>query len=301
MRRPAALVLACALAALPPGAATAAADPAGVLPDEAALAPLRRAGAIERHTPETLWERIDGEAELYRGYGLAASAHVLYADPAAGERRVEASVFSFADPLGAFGVFAAFRPPAGAGGTALGNGGCVEDYQGFFWQGAHFVLADAAGPDATRASDVRRALEAAAARLGAPPPPPKALADFSRVADARTVRYQPQHLLGREALPPGLEGVAAGTPVFVSVPPASLEDAKAWLAGYARALEGAALGERDGRPLLVGRDPALGPVVLLGGAGGIAGARSSPDAEGILELLATLLGTAGGQGAGDTR
>ena len=99
----------------------------------------------------------------------------------------------------------------------LGNGGCVGDYQGFFWHGDLFVLADAAGPAASRLADLRRALETAAVLLGPPPPRPEPLRAFSRFADTRTIRYQPPHLLGRAALPPGLEGTAGGTPVLLSV------------------------------------------------------------------------------------
>jgi hypothetical protein len=109
------------------GAADAAPpDPATALPDAAALAPLASAAPIERHTPDTLWERIDGEAELYKSHGLAASAHARYEDPKDPDRRVELSAFSFADPLGAFGVFAAFRPSR-CDGLGPGNGGCLGD------------------------------------------------------------------------------------------------------------------------------------------------------------------------------
>lgn len=280
-------VLAAALApvlALAAGTALAApADPAAALPAAAALAPLARSERIERHTPETLWERIDGEAELYNSYRLAASAHALYGDPALPDRRIDLSVFSFADPLGAFGLFAAFRPPECAV-QALGNGGCLGDYQGFFWHGGFFVLADAAGPDAARSGDLRRALEAAAALLGPPPPRPEALRAFSRFVETRTIRYQPRHLLGRDALPPGLEGKAGGTAVFLSVGPGGAPSAAA-IDAYAGVLEAPVLGEHKGLRVLTGRDPALGPVILLGGRQGIGGARSAADTPGLRDLL----------------
>jgi hypothetical protein len=239
-------------------------DPAGILPGETALAPLLRGASIERHTPDTLWERIDGEAELYRSYGLLASAHAGWEDPGNRDRRVELSVFEFSDPLGAFGVFAAFRPPECFPVARIGNGGCLADYQGFFWQGTLFVLADGAGPEATRAADIGRALEAAAALAGAVPPRPEALRAFSRVAETRSIRYQPQHLLGREALPPGLEGSAAGVAVFVSIGPCNAQVTGAALDGYAAALTGAVRSEREGHQVLTGHDPALGQVALVG-------------------------------------
>ena len=264
MRLRAAVAVAALLAWFLPGRAAGAADPLAALPEPGALPPLAREGEVARHTAETLWERIDGEAELYRAYGLAASAHAGYEDPANGDRRVELSAFLFSDPLGAFGVFAAFRPPECFPVARIGSGGCLGDYQGFFWQGRLFVLADAAGPEATRAADIRRALEAVAALAGPPPPRPEPLRAFSRFADTRSIVYQPRHLLGREALPPGLEGLAAGTPVFLSVGPCDTEKMEAALDAYAASLERPERSVVNGYRMLSGRDPALGPVILAG-------------------------------------
>jgi hypothetical protein len=282
---PAALAL---LQLLAVAARASTADPAAALPAAAALPPLLRQADIERHTVDTLWERIDGEAEMYRVYGLTTSAHALYEDPAQPDRRVDLSVFALADPLGAFGLFAAFRPPECDAVEPLGNGGCVGDYQGFFWHGRLFVLADAAGPAAARAADLRRALASAAALLGSPPPRPEQLRAFSRVADTHTIRYQPQHLLGRAALPPGLEGAAGGVPVFVATDPGTGASVAATLDAFAGVLEEAVRSERDGLPVLAGRDPALGPLTLVGGRSGIIGARAAPGAPGVLQVLDAL-------------
>jgi hypothetical protein len=287
-----ALPAALALLQLLAGSAHAApADLAAALPAAAALPPLVGRGGIEHHTAETLWERIDGEAELYRSYGFAASAHARYEDPAEPDRRVELSVFAFADALGAFGLFAAFRPPECTV-LPLGNGACVGGEQGFFWHGDLFVLADAAGPAAARRDDLHRALTAAAALLGPPPPRPEPLRAFSRLVDTRTIRYQPQHLLGRAALPPGLEGTAGGTPVFLSTGADAGQGAAA-LAAYARVLAGEVRVERNGFTVLSGRDPALGPVTIVGGRHGISGARSAPDSPGVQRLLESLVAHGG--------
>jgi len=258
---PAALALLLVLAG-PTRAATA--DPAAALPAATALPPLVRQANIERHTAETLWERIDGEAELYKSHGLTVSAHAFYEDPTQPDRRVELSVFAFADPLGAFGLFAAFRPPECYPVQPLGNGGCVGDFQGFFWHDNLFVLADAAGPAASRPADLRRSLETAAALLGAPPARPESLRAFSRFAETRSIHYQPLHLLGRAALPPGLEGSAGGTPVVLSVGPCDIEAVTRAFDAYAAVLEAAVRSEHNGYRVLTGRDPALGPVVLVG-------------------------------------
>ena len=273
-------------------ARAASTDPAAALPAATAIPPLVRQGNIERHTAETLWERIDGEAELYRSYGLSASAHARYEDPAQPDRSVTVSVFSFTDPLGAFGLFAAFRSPESAV-QSWGNGGCVGDYQGFFWQGDLFVLADAAGPPSARLVDLRGALQAVAAALGPPPARPEPLRAFSRFADTHTIRYQPLHLLGREPLPPGLEGLAGGTPIFVSTGAVGSERIAAALDAYERVLEGAVRGERHGFTVLSGRDPFLGPVTILGGRDVICGARSAPETPRVRELLEDVAGHGG--------
>ena len=272
-------------------------DPAAGLPAAGALAPLIRGERVERHTPETLWERIDGEAELYNSYRYTASAHALYEDPATPDRRVDLSVFRFSDPLGAFGLFASFRPPECAV-QPLGAAGCLGDYQGFFWSGELFVLADAAGPDASRPADLRRALEAAAALLGPAPSRPEPLRAFSRFVETRTIGYQPRHLLGREALPPGLEGKAGGTFVFLSVGPEGAPADSAAFEAYAGVLGSAAFSEHRGRRFLTGRDPALGPVTLLAGTRSLAGARAPADTPGLLDLLEAL-GAHGGDPAGE--
>jgi hypothetical protein len=177
---------------------------------------------------------------------------------------MELSVFVFSDPLEAFGFFAALRPPECAPLASIGNGGCLGDRRGFFWQGPLFVLAEASGPAATRPADVRRALEAVAALAGAPPARPEPLRAFSRFADTRSIVYQPRHLLGHEALPPGLEGLAAGMPVFLSVGPCDTERMAAALEAYAAVLERPERGVVNGYRMLSGRDPALGPVLLAG-------------------------------------
>jgi hypothetical protein len=56
------------------------------------------------------------------------------------------------------------------------------------------------------------------------------------------------------------------------------------------------LAERDGSLVLSGRDPALGPVSIVGGRRGMSGARSVPDAPGVRALLDSL-GAPGGEPA----
>jgi hypothetical protein len=243
---PAALALFQVLAG---SASAATADPVDALPAAAALAPLVRRASVERHTVDTLWERIDGEAELYKAYGFAASAHALYEDPAQPDRRIDLSVFAVADPLGAFGLFAAFRPPECDAVQPLGNGGCISDYQGFFWHGDLFVLADAA----TRCVAARRSAPGARNRCrppGAPPPRPAPLRAFSRFrhADDPLSAGAPARTGSPAAR---AEGTTGGTPIFVSTISGTSERGAA-LDDYAGVLEGTVCKERNGVLVLRG-------------------------------------------------
>ena len=261
MRRLAAALAASLLLAAAPVAAVPI-DPGAGIPAPTALSPLVLAGAVERHTPEDLWERINGEAELYKSYAFVSSAHVRYEDPDDPDRSVTLSVFMMDREIGAFGMFASFRPADCLRVQPIGNGGCLGGEQGFFWHGAFFVLADAAGPDASRPADLRRALEAAAAALGPAPPRPDYLRVFARFVDTETIRYHPVHLLGRKVFPPGLEGRSDGVTWFLTEGACNLE---AIYATYADTLQGAVRSEPGGLRTLSGFDPELGPITLSGG------------------------------------
>ena len=249
------------------------------VPSAGQLAPLQLAGAVESFSPETLWERINGEAELYRLYGLAEAAMAYFEDPRDAERGVEVSLFRLADPLGAFGLFAVFR---GTGGTPLdlGNGGVLDDYQAQFWQGDLFALFHAFGTDGTRRKDLRRAAQAVSQGLGAPRDPPKLLTRFSGLVRPDSIRYYPDHLFGRATLPPGLSGThAGGTVLFIGTTGGET------LSEYTGALTTTAE-PAPGR--VTGRDPDLGRLTLAIHNGRLLGVRgdvAEKDLGGLLRRL----------------
>lgn len=261
--------------------AAAAADETWVPgPDD--LAPLRRSGSVETYTADNLWERIDGEAELYRRFGLTGAEIARFDAPGDPDRSLELSVFRVGSSLEAFGLFASFRDPARAE-EALGNGGQVGDALAFFWQGAIFVHLYASGPEASRRTDLRRAAEAVSRRLGPPPQRPPPLARFEAVVDPTTVRYLPDHLLGRETLPAGFEGTTReGVRVAASAGQATLD-------GYAGVLEAPRRTARGDLQLLAGTDPSLGIVALAAQGGRIAAALAPALDEETVRLLRSLL------------
>ncbi len=277
MHRAAALLLVLAVPAV--GGAEGAAG----LPDAGTLAPLVRVGEVERFTPDSLWEKINGEAELYRRFGLREAAFAYFEHPQEPSRGLEVSAFLLAEPLGAFGLWAAVRPAAAAV-EPLGNGAFRTRYHAALWHGATFVRLHAFGDDGQRAEHLAAGLREVAAGLGAVPPRPALLHAFEALVAPGTVRFAPDHLLGREALPPGLEGrTEEGLGVFVSS--AGVGEPE----GYrARLREGRAVALADGEGF-GGIDPDLGPVSWVVRSRRLAGLRAPPEAPGAERVLKSLL------------
>jgi hypothetical protein len=267
-------------------AGAALADPAGFIPPSSELASLVLAGQVEKHTPDSLWEKIDGEAESYRRFGLVSAALAYFEIPGNPDAGLEVSAFEMGDELGAFGVWATFRRP-GDPVEALGNGGLRDDYQAALWSGRSFFLLHAFGSEAERSASLARGIDALLARVGASPPRPPFLSSFEEIADPSTVAYAPDHLLGRGVLPPGLEGrTREGLGVFAST---SAPGAPPALAAYRALLGDARPVEEGGASGWAGTDPDLGPVVLLVSGSRLVGVRAAPDAPGAAGALARLL------------
>jgi hypothetical protein len=276
-------ILALLLTALP----AAASGPEALLPLPSQLAPLAPDGATVLHTADSLWEKINGEAEQYRRFGVRRSASAYFTLPDDPMRGVEISLFDMGSPLGAFGMYAAYRSPS-VPRMEAGNDGSFSDRQAMFWQGRHFVLIDGFGPDETRAEDLRGALAAVAARLGPVPPRPSGLEAFERIAVPGSVLYIPDHLLGRDAMPPGFEGRSAdGVRIF-----ASLTAPRVSSSAYRGLLESTVSFRLPGGDGYSGTDPVQGEVTVVfrkGGMVGLLAPLKDPSTIPLLTRLLTLL------------
>lgn len=261
-------------------------DPASFLPGPEELRPLAPAGPTERYTAENLWEKIDGEAELFRRYGLSSAVFKRFEHPADPDHSQEIAIFIVDSPLEAFGLFASFRStdlPV----ENIGNGGVLGDHLALLWHGRYFMLLDSQGPEDSRPRDLRKALEAVAARLGPAPPRPPLLKSFLELARAETVRYLPDHLLGREVLPPGLIGTHdSGLEIFRGTGPVSETPI---LKVYRKILESPQTKKWGGAFVLSGRDPVLGPVSIGIKGDRLAGARAEADHPRVQEIVLRLL------------
>jgi hypothetical protein len=87
------------------------------------------AGEPEHHDTETIYDYIDGHAEVYVAYGLRRSVSQRYAAPGGAEIVVD--LFELASPADAYGVFSHDRSGEPA---TVGNGGVYRSGWLSFWQ-----------------------------------------------------------------------------------------------------------------------------------------------------------------------
>jgi hypothetical protein len=86
------------------------------------------------YTPETLYDYIDGGAELYISYNFREVASVILAKEGLGEIRVE--VFDMGEPKNAFGVFSHTRTKND---FEFGQGSQYFTGAEIFWKGKYFI------------------------------------------------------------------------------------------------------------------------------------------------------------------
>lgn len=277
---------ACLLACILLPAAAAALELPALFPDTVPIGSETPRGKIETYSTETLWEKINGEAELFRRFGFLGAAFARYEQPGDIDRSLEVAVYVLPDSLSAFGLFATFTSPEEPQ-AEFGNGAVIGSYQGYLWHGGYFVIVSAFGPAEDRALAVKEAISRIAATLDPPPPTPPSLEAFRKVVDPATISYRPDHLFGREVLPPGLEGnLTGGTRIFAAMEKVLADEI---LAAYSILLEDPREWQDGGATLLSGTDSFLGPVIIAATEDRLAGARALPDEESLTEILLQLL------------
>ncbi len=168
----------------PPPDRETGADPAASIPLE--VDGWRVEGGMEAHDTDTIYDYIDGHAEVYLAYGMQRCLSWRYRGPQ-GEPAIVLDLFELASPADAFGVFTHDRDGAE---LAVGQGGLLRSGWLSFWKGSWFGSVYAEG-ESERADRALLAIaDAAAAAIeeeGAVPPLVDELPDSG--LDPRSVRF----------------------------------------------------------------------------------------------------------------
>jgi hypothetical protein len=220
-------------------------------------------------TEETLFDHINGEAELYFPYGFDALATARYVKKDAPGSEVMADVYRMGSLLDAFGIWSNYRK-ADAPACNLGDDCVLSSSQMLFYQGRYFVRLQATGTPAP-GQDVFLACGRALSRnLPSGKGRPGELEIFHLPGVVpKTERYLPQSVLGYPFFRRGVTAEAnlngERAQVFVVFEDSAAAARKAFDLYHASLKEEgrtAKLSEKEGRISLEGIDPLYGKVIV---------------------------------------
>lgn len=153
---------------------------------------------------DSLFDRINGESELYFPYGFRSLAYARYESRQNPEVALDADVYEMGSLLDAFGMFANYRKKTDAD-LAAGAGGVVNESQAFFYQDRYFVRLQVTGAVSAPRETITACAVAVANLLPRNAARPRELEalDVPGVI-GKTERYIAQSLLGYEFFRRGL-------------------------------------------------------------------------------------------------
>ncbi|HOZ50030.1 MAG TPA: hypothetical protein PLO37_23750 [Candidatus Hydrogenedentes bacterium] len=184
-------------------------DVAGVLPSPGFGDGWAMDDTIREYGPDTVFDYIDGEAELYFPYGFETLATTTYVHDGNADDAVTADVYAMGSVLDAFGIYSNYRY-SGADHVDVATEGFCDGYQLMLYQDRYFVRLSASGKPETNRAPLEACAKAVAARLPGDATPPAELALIGvKGLDPDSVRYVGESLLGYKFFPRGLIGEVA--------------------------------------------------------------------------------------------
>ncbi len=161
-------------------------------------------GKVILYDKDSLFDRIDGESELFFPYGFQMLAYARYENRENPMIAIDADVYKMGSLLDAFGMFANYRRKDDAE-AAIGGGCTVSSSQLFFYQDRYFVRLQITGATSTREDIFLTCAKAIAGKLPPNTNRPKELDAFAVPAVVgKSERYAAQSLLGYEFFRRGL-------------------------------------------------------------------------------------------------
>ncbi len=154
------------------------------------------------YNQKTLFEHIDGQAELFIQYGFQSSAFAIYQNKKMNQSQIEIDLYDMGNVLHAFGVFSRFRNEDRPGGIGLDS--YMDENSCFFYKGRYFVMlySTESNPELLKEWANRVSL-----KISDSSPPPKEISFFPEEGrKSGSIQYFPKGLLGREFLKRGFQG-----------------------------------------------------------------------------------------------
>ncbi|OGP73052.1 MAG: hypothetical protein A2V86_17190 [Deltaproteobacteria bacterium RBG_16_49_23] len=154
------------------------------------------------YTKKTLFERINGQADLFFKYGFQKSVFAVYQNRKDKENQVELDIYDMGSVLHAFGIFSRFRNGDRPGGVGLDS--YFEDRSGFFYQGKYFVMLYGPESNPGLLGDWSQFISK---KIPDRSLPPREIGFFPKDGlKPGSIQYFPEGLLGRKFLGRGFQG-----------------------------------------------------------------------------------------------
>ena len=153
----------------------------------------------QTYNKKTLFEHINGQAELFLKYGFKKSVFAIYQNKERSENQIEVDIYDMGNAVQAFGVFSRFRNEDCPGGFGLDS--YLDDHTALFYKGKFFVLlyATESNPDF-----LREFSKLISSKILDSSPPPKEMSYFPKNGlKSGSIQYFPEGLLGHRFLKKG--------------------------------------------------------------------------------------------------
>jgi len=153
----------------------------------------------QTYNKKTLFEHVNGQAELFLKYGFQKSVFAIYQNKERSENQIEVDIYDMGNVVQAFGVFSRFRNEDRPGGFGLDS--YLDDHTALFYKSKYFVLlyATESNPDS-----LRQFSKLISSKILDPSPPLKVLSYFPKNGlKSGSIQYFPEGLLGHRFLKKG--------------------------------------------------------------------------------------------------
>ncbi len=154
------------------------------------------------YTKKTLFQHLDGQAELFFKYGFQESIFATYQSKRNPQDQIEVDIYDMGKAIQAFGVFSRFRNENRPGGFGLES--YLDDHSALFYKGRYFVMLYAAE---SNADCLRQFSMLISSKISDPSPSPKEIGYFPKNGlKPGSIQYFPEGLLGHKFLGRGFQG-----------------------------------------------------------------------------------------------
>jgi hypothetical protein len=158
-------------------------------------------GAPAAYTRETLFEHIDGQAELFLQYGFEKSVFTIYRNVNSSDNKIDVDIYDMGNPLQAFGVFSRFRQEESPAGIGLDS--YLDDRYALFYKGKYFVVLQSSDPNPSILKRLAQEIESGISDNSGPP---KEIGYFPKNGlRPGSIEYFPDGLLGHQFLKRGFK------------------------------------------------------------------------------------------------